>query len=588
MPGALIRKRVLPSMEYRPGIKPTVTCFIRTAAIILLLFLPATGSYGAQLSTLSFRISNGRFIIDAAFDNTVTYTVRAENNGASLILRVPSATYTKTVIDRVTMPPNTVMSSWAIKESEGALISEFRLTGPYSYSHTYREPKTIQIEIFGVRSPEPVEASPAGVMAPASPPGKTGNGLVRGVELYNEGRYDEALNEFKDVLAATNHGPLLYYYAAQIRIKKKQFNRAEENLLAALRDSASFADARGLLAYTRLKLGKPNDALADWRSFVASVGPLEEKTSQTVDSIVPPEEYRNRLRRKEEDQRKAEALEKARADSIAASRVLIQPSPAAATAPEDSLPAAAAQPGEGGAETPGALEERIRSNIRIGLYGLSAFAAIIVLFIGGAVILIRRRLSSKADLTFNTEIKRILDQRTNDENLFEDDEDHAASEYRTISRAIETLDQTSGAGVEENNQPEPGPTEVVETLHATSLHQPVPYASRSETITEEVKALVTRMFKEGRSISEIARTADLTQTEIELIVAVRARRMEKLIEDVTSEEDDDLDRDHLYKAISELKYEGGTNRDIARKLSISTSEVQLALSLMAMRKKNRG
>jgi len=154
---------------------------------------------------------------------------------------------------------------------------------------------------------------------------------------------------------------------------------------------------------------------------------------------------------------------------------------------------------------------------------------------------------------------------------------------------MESIDHTAVEPIApERNEPEQAPSISFDREIPEPTEYSRPYESRSETITEEVKALVTRMFKEGRSIPEIARAADLTQTEIELIVAVRARRMEKLIEDVTSEEEDDFDRDHLYQAISELKYEGGTNRDIARKLGISTSEVQLAISLMAMRKKNRG
>lgn len=554
---------------------------LTTIITVFLLFLTAPLCHGVRLNTLSFSTGNGRFIIDAVFDDTVTYTVRVENNGSSLILRVPSATYTKSVTDHVTVPPNTVLSGWAIKESEGFLLAEFRLTGPYSFSHTYREPKTVQIEIFGVQQQKPINAPPAGDSTSILPPGKPVTGLARGIELYYNGRYDEALNEFKGVLTTTNRCPLLYYYSAQIRIKKKQLNRAEENLLAALRDSTSFTDARGLLAYTRLKLGKPNDALADWRSFVSSAGAIEEKTAITIDSIMLPEDYRSKLRRQEEDRRKAEALAKARADSIASAR---QPALEAGTTGGDSASTSAALPVEGGAEAPGALEDRIRNNIRVGIYGLSAFMILTVLFIGGAVLLIRKRNRSKVDLTFNTEIKRILDQRSDDENLFEDDEDHTTSEYRTISRAIEETLHTPSLL---DHTVEPGAPEAVETLHATSL-QSAPYENRSETITEEVKALVTRMFKEGRSIPEISRAADLTQTEVELIVAVRARRMEKLIEDVTIEADDDLDRDHLYKAISELKYEGGTNRDIARKLGISTSEVQLALSLMTMRKKRRG
>ena len=56
---------------------------MRTTIITaFLLFITAPLCHGARLNTLSFSTGNGRFIIDAVFDNTVTYTVRAENNGA--------------------------------------------------------------------------------------------------------------------------------------------------------------------------------------------------------------------------------------------------------------------------------------------------------------------------------------------------------------------------------------------------------------------------------------------------------------------------------------------------------------------------
>jgi len=95
------------------------------------------------------------------------------------------------------------------------------------------------------------------------------------------------------------------------------------------------------------------------------------------------------------------------------------------------------------------------------------------------------------------------------------------------------------------------------------------------------------MFREGHSIAEIARTADLTQTEVELIVAVRARRMEQLIQEAMSEEEDYMDSDQLYHAIFELQSEGSSPREIAQKLGISTSEVHMALTLKNKRKERK-
>jgi DNA-binding CsgD family transcriptional regulator len=106
-------------------------------------------------------------------------------------------------------------------------------------------------------------------------------------------------------------------------------------------------------------------------------------------------------------------------------------------------------------------------------------------------------------------------------------------------------------------------------------------------ITEEVKALVARMAREGHSAVEIARIADLTRTEVELILAVRAHNVEQLIESAGREEEEALDRGALYRAIGELHAEGRPPQDVARRLGISVAEVNLALAMMEKRGRGR-
>jgi len=244
----------------------------------------------------------------------------------------------------------------------------------------------------------------------------------------------------------------------------------------------------------------------------------------------------------------------------------------------------------GGGEAPGSIEERLKDNIRTGIYGMIAFVLVTATLLADVVIAVRRRLKKRTDLTFSDEIRRMIDEREEAGELEEESEDFAENEFRTIRREMNAVIPPVEAAGETPLTPapltavEPEPSEQPPAAYEPAWSAGPQYESRSDTITEEVKGLVTRMYREGRSIPDIARAADLTQTEVELIVAVRARRMEHLIQEAAVEEESPIDADHLYQAIAELKFDGESNRGIAHKLGISTSEVQLALSLMERRK----
>lgn len=418
-------------------------------------------------------------------------------------------------------------------------------------------------------------------------------GFERGLAFYNKGQYDEALNEFNAAVNKNSHSSLSYYYAAHIRLKKKQYSRSEKNLLAALRDSTDFSDATGLLAFTHLRMGKTDKALEDWRIFTEAVGILDVDKPLTADSIMLPEDYRSQLalqiqRKKElaEEERK-KAAEEARADSISAAMAVKSPEKPVDIPAADSIAVSGIDSEAGTTEPAKSLDKRVNNNIRDGVYGL---VAVVVCLIGGittVVLLIRKKMRSKADYTFNAEIKRVLEEKAQIDDQFERDENRAIREYEAISREISGV-----KGFHEERKPESDIPAITTNLAFTEkMEKPErhyePIAVRPQKITEEVKALVTRMFREGHAVNEIARAADLTQTEVELIIAVRARRMEQLIQDVTSEEEDYIDSDQLYKAINELHSEGHSDREIARKLEISTSEVKMALSIINLRNDRR-
>jgi len=414
-------------------------------------------------------------------------------------------------------------------------------------------------------------------------------GFERGLAFYNKGQYDEALTEFSAAVNKNSHSSLSYYYAAHIRLKKKQYSRSEKNLLAALRDSSDFSDATGLLAFTHLKKGKTDEALKNWRIFTAAVGILDDDKPLTADSIMLPEDYRSQLalqiqRKKElaEEERK-KAAEQARADSIAAAMaVKSQEKPAA-----DSTAISGIDSEAGTTETEESLDKRVYNHIRYGVYGLVAVFVCLTIGISAVIYIVRKTMHAKADYTFNTEIKRVIEEKALIDEQFERDENRAIREYEAISREISGV-----KGFHEERKAESGiPAPAADSGFPYKTDKPErhykPVAGRPQNITEEVKALVTRMYREGHTVNEIARAADLTQTEVELIVAVRARRMEQLIQDVTSEEDDYIDSDQLYKAINELHSEGNSDREIARKLEISTSEVKLMLSIINLRNDRR-
>ena len=121
--------------------------------------------------------------------------------------------------------------------------------------------------------------------------------LDRGIGLYRSGDHDAALAELKAVIDGSPRAPLAYYYAARIRYEREQYSRAKGNLAAAIRDSAGFADAVGLLACAELKLGNTGAALEHWKKFTDAVGAPPSGNPLTAESIMLPEEYRAKLAR---------------------------------------------------------------------------------------------------------------------------------------------------------------------------------------------------------------------------------------------------------------------------------------------------
>jgi len=415
--------------------------------------------------------------------------------------------------------------------------------------------------------------------------------LLRGLEYYNSGNYDEALNEFKAEIEINKNSPLVYYYAAHIRLSKGQYPRAVQNLEAALRDSSDFHDAHGLLAYILLKMGENRKALDEWNSFVRAIGPIEENTPVTAKSIMIPEEYHEifkrearikELERLETERREGERLraeKELEAEKTPASGEYVLPDSVKASGqrilgtsvPDDRI-----------TETEIPLEDlgqRVKADIRNGIYGI--IVATVVLGIGVIAVIywIRKRRAVKEEKNFSEEVERLLSNRE-----FELDEEKTLQELETKRR--ELVQEFQSVAETPTSQKRPATKQPVEETKQALPEKNIPDNTRKTQITEEIKALVSRLSREGHSPEQIAQTADLTKTEVKLILAVRESHLDNLIDEIKSEEEDSMDRNQLIHAINNLSTEGVNTREIAKRLSISSSEVELASSIIEMRKKN--
>ncbi|MFC1538750.1 tetratricopeptide repeat protein [Candidatus Latescibacterota bacterium] len=426
------------------------------------------------------------------------------------------------------------------------------------------------------------------------------NHLVDGIAFYNEGRYDEALEEFREKVEINSHCPLAYYYAAKIRILRTQYSRAIQNLEAALRDSSDFYDANGLLAVTLQKSGFGPEALVEWNTFINAVGIIEGGSPPANESIMMPEEYHKLLEleteRKERERLEAERIEneRLRAEKIKAdgqTNNTSEDTPPALEIADNNMssteetrdesagvPIGLSDEGDADAEIEfpfDDLTQRINSSIRRGIYAIIIGICFSIVFTITAVYFIRKRKSAYEESNFSEEVERIINDRE-----FELSEEKSIREFEEKKR--ELLQTVQSQKVQPSNessvQTEP-PASEQETASQAKEEYVVKSVSNS-MITEEIKALVSRLHREGHSAEKISKISDLSKTEVELILAVREQHFESIVNDIHKEDEDSLDSDQLVIAINDLSKEGLSTREIAKKLNISLSEVVLAYSII--------
>ena len=423
--------------------------------------------------------------------------------------------------------------------------------------------------------------------------------LAEGIKLYRSGNIDDALNELRAEIDINPKCPLAYYYGAKIRIEKEQYSRAKQNIEAALRDSSDFHDAYGLLAFILMNMGQQTEALAVWKGFVETISSIEKTSPLTATSIITPEEYHKQQQiekeRKERDRLEAEKKELERREIEESELKKIQNEKNIDSEEKDDLEMS----DEGNKtksstngpllseneiedvieeiETPmEELEKRIRSSIRTGIYGITFSIIMFAIGIFVTFYLIRKHREKKEELIFSHEVERLLI-----ENEVDIDEEMAIKEFEDRKHQLSLEEQkpvelsTSVANHVIDNSTENTEQSPLEIYNLDNKIK--------SPITEEIKTFVSRLYREGHSTDEIARTADLTKSEVNLILAVREHHTQNLIEKINREEKELLDRNQLIHAIHA---EGLNTRDIAKKLNISTSEVNLASTIINIRKKN--
>jgi len=582
------------------------------AVLASMLALGAAGCGKTTLDAIEVADGNNGVLVTVRLSGEAAYDIRRSRDGSSVVLSLAGVKRGKKLPDQGLTGDNSAVSGWFVSDADRALEVTVYLTGPHGISVPGGDATSGTARSVGI-----LVNSDATASAEGSGPADMTTPLGRGIDLYRNGQPDRALAELNAAVEADARCPLAYFYAARIRIDKGQFGRARRNLESALKDSAGFSEATGYLAFTLDRLGEREEALRLWRRYTATV-PGRKNAPDVGSRPMNPAEFRDavddtrrareeatRIERERADNKRREREEATRRQAEREKATLAQKTPpatidsstvAAETTESDSTAVAAAtapvalepQPA-GTPDTIDNLEQRIETNIRRGMYGVIIvfiLLAAVGIYVGRKI---QRRNSLALTQTFSEEVERYIRDRDEFEEEPDIEEEAAVREFEEKQRIIAGGDEMQeSAPPEEPDMPEPI---VLASLHRKETSEPVvPVAVTASVasdpvgerrpITEEVKALVTRMHREGHTLEAICRAADLTRTEVELIIAVRARHVERLVEDAGMGRDEEMEPDQLYRAIHELSLEGDPPRVIARKLGISTSEIHFALTVM--------
>ncbi|MCD6308313.1 MAG: hypothetical protein J7M24_04880 [Candidatus Latescibacteria bacterium] len=115
------------------------------------------------------------------------------------------------------------------------------------------------------------------------------------ISNYRSGEYDAALDYIEVEQQLRKTSPLSKYYSARIRALRGNGKAAMTDIIAAIEDSAGFADAVAFQACLLKQAGSNGTAIRKWSEFLGLLG-IEPAGPVTVESIVPPEEFAERVK----------------------------------------------------------------------------------------------------------------------------------------------------------------------------------------------------------------------------------------------------------------------------------------------------
>lgn len=107
-----------------------------------------------------------------------------------------------------------------------------------------------------------------------------------GLALFYLDRFNEALDEFKKAIEIDNSFALPYSNIGLIYLNKKDYNRAEEFFLKALKIDPENPETHYNIAVTYYRMGKKQEALKHYESFLSFCGQEYGSLKESVKKII--------------------------------------------------------------------------------------------------------------------------------------------------------------------------------------------------------------------------------------------------------------------------------------------------------------
>lgn len=107
-----------------------------------------------------------------------------------------------------------------------------------------------------------------------------------GLALFYLDKFDEALDEFKKAIEIDNSFALPYSNMGLIYLNKEEYSKAEEFFLKALKIDPENPETHYNIAVTYYRMGKKQDALKHYESFLSFCGQEYGNLKESVKKII--------------------------------------------------------------------------------------------------------------------------------------------------------------------------------------------------------------------------------------------------------------------------------------------------------------